>query len=140
MSLEKRKGMVKIKRAYEPAARSDGYRILVDRLWPRGIKKAELALNEWAKELAPSNELRKQFGHDPEHWRDFVKCYRAELKEKVLRDKILELSTKAQRGTVTLVYSARDEEHNNARVLKDLLVRSSKGAKERSKPQSRKAA
>lgn len=115
--------MVKIKRAYEPAARTDGYRVLVDRLWPRGIKKSDLVMDEWAKELAPSTDLRKRFAHDPSHWQEFVKSYRSELKTSDLRPKIQELAKKARRGTVTLIYSAKDEEHNNALVLKSLIAK-----------------
>lgn len=132
--------MVKLKRAYEAATRTDGYRVLIDRLWPRGKKKNDLDLDEWAKELAPSNELRKKFGHDPEQWREFVKRYRNELKSPELRDKIRELAAKAKRGTVTLVYSARDEEHNNAVVFKDLIARSSRSIKKSIKDRVRKTA
>lgn len=131
---------MKLKRAYEAATRTDGYRVLIDRLWPRGKKKNDLDLDEWAKELAPSNELRKQFGHDPERWREFVKRYRNELKSPELRAKIRELAAKAKRGTVTLVYSARDEEHNNAVVFKDLIARSSRSIKKSIKDRVRKTA
>jgi uncharacterized protein YeaO (DUF488 family) len=95
----------------------------VDRLCPRGIKKADLSFDEWAKELAPSNELRKNFGHDPEHWKDFRSKYLAELKTREAKAKLNELAGRARRGAVTLVYAAHDEEHNNAVVLCNLLKR-----------------
>ena len=129
--------MIKIKRAYEAAKKEDGYRVLIDRLWPRGIKKADLVLDEWAKELAPSNELRKSFGHDPSKWKDFQTRYRLELRSVEARQKLEELSDCARKSDVTLVYSAHDEEHNNAVVVKDLLERSKKTAGGRG---SRKAA
>lgn len=132
--------MIKLKRAYEAATRSDGYRVLIDRLWPRGKKKSDLPLDEWAKELAPSNELRKQFAHDPKRWREFVTRYRNELKAPELRDKIRELAAKAKRGTLTLVYSARDEEHNNAVVFRDLISRSSRGIGKSVRERGRKRA
>jgi uncharacterized protein YeaO (DUF488 family) len=107
---------VAIKRAYEPAAASDGHRVLVDRIWPRGVSKANARIDEWAKELAPSTELRKWFGHDPERFDEFRRRYLAELAEQ--RDRVEELR---RRGKVTLVYGARDPEHNNAAVLAELL-------------------
>lgn len=113
--------MIKIKRAYDPEEKDDGYRILVDRLWPRGIKKSELAIDEWAKELAPSAELRRRFSHDPSRWNDFKKSYRMELRSAEARSKIDSLAMLARRKTVTLIYSARDIEHNNAVVLKEVL-------------------
>lgn len=125
--------MVKTKRAYEPARKNDGYRILVDRLWPRGIAKSELPIDEWAKELAPSAELRKSFGHDPAKWKEFRARYRLELRAPSARAKLDELAQRARSSTVTLLYSARDEEHNNAIVLRELLEKSA------AKP-SRKAA
>lgn len=117
--------MVRIKRAYEPAAESDGYRVLIDRLWPRGVKKTKLHLDEWAKELAPSSELRKRFGHDPSRWKEFRAKYQAELRAKSVREKIEHLAGLARKSTVTLVYSARDEQHNDAVVLKSILERAS---------------
>lgn len=115
--------MVKLKRAYEPASKSDGYRVLIDRLWPRGIKKADLILNEWTKELAPSTELRKSFGHDPAKWIEFRARYQLELRSRPSREKLESLAKRARQGSVTLVYSARDEEHNDAVVLKNILDR-----------------
>ena len=115
--------MVKLKRAYDPAARSDGYRVLVDRLWPRGVKKQELPLDAWETEIAPSRELRSWFAHDPERWSEFQKRYRDELRKAPARARLRELVTRAGRGTLTLVFSSRDTEHNNAVVLKQELER-----------------
>jgi uncharacterized protein YeaO (DUF488 family) len=112
---------VQLKRAYEPAARSDGYRVLIDRLWPRGVSKKQAHLDEWAKELAPSSELRRWFGHDPARFETFRRRYRDEL---VAQDKKLrELRKRAREGTLTLVYGAHDNEHNDAVVLAELLRR-----------------
>jgi uncharacterized protein YeaO (DUF488 family) len=113
--------MIKVKRAYEPAARGDGYRVLIDRLWPRGLRKEGLVLDEWAKELAPSTALRKSFGHDPARWKDFSERYRKELKSPEAKEKLSALARRAAKGQVTLIYSARDEEHNDAIVLKRLM-------------------
>jgi uncharacterized protein YeaO (DUF488 family) len=115
--------MIKIKRAYARSQKSDGYRILIDRLWPRGIKKSDLALGEWTKDLAPSTELRKSFAHDPAKWEGFQKDYKKELRFPEAKQKIKSLAAAAQRGPVTLIYSARDEEHNDAVVLKGLIDR-----------------
>lgn len=109
--------MVRIKRAYEPVARTDGYRVLVDRLWPRGLKKEAAELSAWSKELAPSDELRKWFGHDPSRFAEFSVRYRRELRDEEARATLDALAERAKRGTVTLVYAAHDEEHNNAVVL-----------------------
>jgi uncharacterized protein YeaO (DUF488 family) len=111
--------MIKLKRAYEDASRHDGFRILVERLWPRGVSKEEAHLDLWLKDVAPSTKLRKWFGHDPEKWPEFQKRYRAELKDQ--KDALKLLRAKARAGTVTLVYGARDEEHNGALVLKKVL-------------------
>jgi uncharacterized protein YeaO (DUF488 family) len=110
---------VKIKRAYEPTGPGDGYRILVDRLWPRGISKGEAKLDEWAKELAPSPELRRWFGHDPARFEEFRRRYRDELSGK--GEKLRELRGLARKGPLTLVYGAHDTEHNGAVVLAELL-------------------
>jgi uncharacterized protein YeaO (DUF488 family) len=110
---------VRIKRAYEPASPSDGTRVLVDRLWPRGIKKSHAAIAQWMKDIAPSNELRKWFGHDPARWEEFRRRYEEELSDK--RDQLGELRKLARQGPLTLVYSARDEEHNQAVVLREHL-------------------
>jgi uncharacterized protein YeaO (DUF488 family) len=112
--------MIKIKRIYEPAAEEDGFRILVDRLWPNGIKKEKAKIDLWLKEVAPSDELRKWFSHDPEEWEEFKKKYAKELarKQELLKE-IRQIET--EKGTVTLLYSARDVEHNNAVALKEVL-------------------
>jgi uncharacterized protein YeaO (DUF488 family) len=111
---------VRLKRAYEAPAADDGTRILIDRLWPRGVKKADAAIDEWMKEIAPSTELRKWFGHDPERWQEFRRRYRSEIHQHP--NEFDRLRTLAQRGRITLVFSARDEAHNDAVVLKDLLL------------------
>jgi uncharacterized protein YeaO (DUF488 family) len=111
--------MIKTKRVYEDLAKKDGTRFLVDRLWPRGIKKENLKMKAWLKDVAPSPELRKWFAHDPEKWTEFKKRYRAELKSNTQAWKpILEA---AKHGDVTLLYSARDTEHNSAILLKEFL-------------------
>lgn len=111
---------VKLKRAYEPAAETDGTRILVDRLWPRGISKAQAAVDQWRKEIAPSTELRQWFGHDPARWQEFLRRYRRELQEHAAA--LDELRTLARQGTITLVYAAHDEAHNDAVVLREVLL------------------
>lgn len=111
---------LRMKRAYQPANASDGTRVLVDRLWPRGVSKIDASLDEWMKDVAPSAELRKWFGHDPERWQEFARRYRAELSENgVLLKKLRAL---ARKGRVTLVYSAHDEIHNDAVVLRNVLL------------------
>jgi uncharacterized protein YeaO (DUF488 family) len=112
---------VHLKRAYEPPDPSDGYRVLVDRLWPRGERKEALALDEWLKDLAPSDELRRWFGHDPARWDEFRTRYRAELKAPENRAALADLAARARAGRLTLVYGAKDEEHNNAVVLREIL-------------------
>ncbi|MGE5608496.1 MAG: DUF488 domain-containing protein [Bacillota bacterium] len=116
--------MFKLKRAYEKPEKGDGYRVLVERLWPRGVSKGEARLDEWMKEVAPSPELRQWFGHDPAKWAEFQKRYRQELKDK--GDLIRQLKQKGEEETVTLVYGAKDEEHNAAVVLKGVLERGSR--------------
>jgi uncharacterized protein YeaO (DUF488 family) len=113
--------MIRLKRAYEPAAASDGYRVLVERLWPRGLRKEELPLDEWLKDVAPSNELRRWFGHEPDRFRCFRRRYEAELESAAVRDHVERLARRAKRQTVTLIYSAHDEVHNGAVVLADEL-------------------
>jgi uncharacterized protein YeaO (DUF488 family) len=110
---------VRIKRAYEPPAAADGYRVLIDRLWPRGVKREGARLDEWARELAPSGELRRWFGHDPERFAEFRRRYTAELAGQ--EEKLRELRRRARSGTLTLVYGAHDEEHNDAVVLAEIL-------------------
>ncbi|MCC6350483.1 MAG: DUF488 domain-containing protein [Candidatus Eisenbacteria bacterium] len=112
---------VLLKRAYEPPAASDGKRILVDRLWPRGIAKAKAKIDLWLKDVAPSTGLRKWFGHDPERWAEFRKRYRAELRNSPA---LAELKSLARRSRITLIYAARDEVHNEALLLKQILDRS----------------
>ncbi len=110
---------VRLKRAYDPAEPRDGYRVLVDRLWPRGVSKERAHLDEWARELAPSAELRTWFGHDPDRFAEFERRYRAELAAH--DEKLDELRRRAREGTLTLVYGARDEEHDDAVVLAELV-------------------
>jgi uncharacterized protein YeaO (DUF488 family) len=113
--------MVKIKRAYEPPARRDGYRVLIDRLWPRGVRKDALSLDAWTKDVAPSHVLRRWFAHDPRRWREFVARYRRELHAPSARAALEDLARRATTGTVTLIYAARDEEHNDAVVLRGMI-------------------
>jgi uncharacterized protein YeaO (DUF488 family) len=113
--------MVRVKRAYEEPERGDGYRVLVDRLWPRGLTKASLRLDLWAKDLAPSTELRRWFGHDPARFHEFARRYHGELRAGPARALLADLARRAAQGTVTLVHAARDREHNGAVVLRDLL-------------------
>jgi uncharacterized protein YeaO (DUF488 family) len=110
---------IKIKRIYEPATVEDGYRILVDRLWPRGVSRDAAKLDLWLREVAPSTELRQWFNHDPEKWEAFVTRYRAELDNN--QESIDVLMCVTQRQTTTLLYSARDTEHNQAVVLQPYL-------------------
>jgi uncharacterized protein YeaO (DUF488 family) len=120
MSPAKAVPAVRIKRAYEAPSAADGTRVLVDRLWPRGLKKADARLSQWMKEIAPSTELRKWFGHDPQRWAEFRRRYRAELSGK--RELVGQLREVARRGPLTLVYSAHDEAHNQAVVLRETLL------------------
>ncbi len=111
--------MIGIKRIYDAPSAHDGKRILIDRLWPRGLKKDESAIDEWMKELAPSDDLRKWFSHDPSKWLEFKKRYKKELEAK--SELLGELKGYARHGTVTLLYAAKDMEHNNAVALKEFL-------------------
>lgn len=113
--------MVAVKRAYEPAVPSDGRRILVERLWPRGVSKARLRLDDWMKDVAPSTALRRWFGHDPKKWPEFRRRYLAELRAHP--GAWQPLARAARRGRVTLVYAAHDSVHNGARALKAFLDR-----------------
>ena len=108
-----------LKRAYEPPAPADGYRVLVERLWPRGLKKADVAVDLWLKDIAPSSELRRWFSHDPAKWEEFCRRYWAELEAH--RDAVDLLKEKLRQGRVTLVYGSKDEEHNAAVALKKFL-------------------
>lgn len=111
---------VKLKRAYEPADVGDGTRVLVDRLWPRGVRKDAAAIDLWLKDLAPSTELRKWFGHEPARWAEFQDRYMSEVRARP--DPFGRLRDLARAGPVTLIYSAHDEEHNDAVVLRALLL------------------
>ena len=108
---------IRLKRAYEPAASSDGYRVLIDRLWPRGVSRKLAKLDAWERELAPSTELRQWFGHQPNRFDEFRRRYIAELRQQ--RQRLAELRRRARDGTLTLVYAAHDSEHNDAVVLAD---------------------
>jgi uncharacterized protein YeaO (DUF488 family) len=114
--------VLKVKRVYEAAAKADGMRILVDRLWPRGIAKEKAKVDLWLKEIAPSNALRQRFHAKPEQWDEFRKAYAAELKSDEAAEAAKELRRHIRKGTVTLLYAARDEEHNNAVALKAWLT------------------
>ena len=111
---------LRLKRAYESPGRNDGRRILVDRLWPRGVSKAEAGIDEWLKDLAPSTELRKWFNHDPDRWDEFRRRYAKEIHGH--SELLAHLRELAREGPVTLVYSSRDEIHNDAVVLRDVLL------------------
>jgi uncharacterized protein YeaO (DUF488 family) len=111
---------VRIKRIYEPAEPGDGRRVLIDRLWPRGVKKDDARLDRWARELAPSDELRRWYGHDPAKFEEFARRYRAELAGQ--HEAVEALRASAERETVTLVFGARDARHSNAAVLAALLA------------------
>ena len=115
--------MIALKRAYEEPDEADGLRVLVDRLWPRGVRKDDAHLDAWLKELAPSDELRRWFAHDPERWAEFRRRYRDELRSEAARNAIDDLAKRSRRETVTLVHAARDESHNNAVVLLELIDR-----------------
>jgi uncharacterized protein YeaO (DUF488 family) len=110
---------IRLRRVYDPPSPEDGLRILVDRLWPRGLSKAEAALDRWMKDIAPSTELRIWFGHDPDRWPEFRRRYTAELQQNAGVDELREL---ARQGRVTLLFGARDTEHNDAVVLRDVLL------------------
>lgn len=113
---------IEIKRVYEAPAPDDGYRVLVDRLWPRGLTRDAVRLDEWARELAPSTDLRKWFGHDPARWPEFRTRYLAELRSGGAPAKLAELVARSRSGRVTLLYAARDVTHNEARVLAEELA------------------
>jgi uncharacterized protein YeaO (DUF488 family) len=111
--------MIRVKRIYDRYEKGDGFRILVDRLWPRGVSKNKAKVNLWLKEIAPSDKLRKWFSHDPKKWEEFKKKYKNELKnKKMLIEKIKRIEK--EKGTVTLLFSAKDKEHNNAIVLREI--------------------
>ncbi len=113
--------MIICKRIYEPPGPDDGYRVLVDRLWPRGLKREKAAIDEWAKEIAPSDELRRTFLAAPAKWKEFERRYRAELAAPDVQPILAHLRQIAKKGRLTLLFAKRDEEHNNAVVLKAVL-------------------
>ena len=113
--------MVRIKRVYDEPDRQDGLRILVDRVWPRGLKKTAARIDAWRWDLAPTAALRKWFRHDPKKWEEFQRRYRDELEARGKLEELQELAERAERETITLLFGARDEAHNNAVVLKALL-------------------
>ncbi|RXZ36725.1 DUF488 family protein [Oxalobacteraceae bacterium CAVE-383] len=116
-----KRSVISIRRAYEEPSEQDGYRILVDRLWPRGRSKESLKLDQWARELAPSDELRKWFGHDPQRWEVFQQRYRSELAEAEKVQQMQLLLADAAGRPMTLVYGAKDEQHNQAVVLREVM-------------------
>jgi uncharacterized protein YeaO (DUF488 family) len=122
---------VRIKRAYDPPAEDDGQRVLVDRVWPRGVTREEARLDAWERDVAPSVDLRRWFGHDPARWEEFRKRYRAELEKPPASTALERLAERARHGRLTLVYSARDTEHNQAVVLAEALRESLAGGKKR---------
>ncbi len=111
--------MVQVKRIYDPASSEDGKRIYVDRLWPRGLKKSDALFDEWLKEISPSNELRKWYGHDPAKWQEFKKRYKKELEDK--KETLERVRKEAKRRNITLLYSTRETERNTAIALKEFL-------------------
>jgi uncharacterized protein YeaO (DUF488 family) len=113
-------GNIKLKRAYSPPSAKDGTRILIDRLWPRGVRKSDAAIDRWIKDIAPSATLRKWFGHDPARWQEFRRRYATEIHDHA--DQLAELRAAARKGSITLVFGARDELHNDAIVLRDVLL------------------
>ena len=119
--------MIKVKRAYESKEPGDGIRILVDRLWPRGLRSEQAAVDEWMKDVSPSDELRKWFAHDPAKWPEFKRKYTQELAASEKAALLKRIAKLAAGGDVTLVYAAKDTEHNNARVLEELIAKLAKG-------------
>jgi uncharacterized protein YeaO (DUF488 family) len=128
-AVSQRKGTIRLKRAYEPPAADDGTRILVERLWPRGVSKDAARIDLWVKDLAPSPELRKWYSHDVERWAEFRKRYLAELDANA--EAVHDLKQRTSEGPVTFVYAAKDEEHNSALILKEHLEASSPKRKAR---------
>lgn len=122
--------MIFLKRIYDPATEADGKRILVDRLWPRGMNKEKAAIDEWMKDIAPSDELRKWFSHDPDKWQEFRKKYQAELRARNKLQMVIHLRKMSDEAAITLLFSAKDSAHNNAVVLKDVI----EGAARKQKP------
>lgn len=120
---------IKLKRAYVAAAPDDGQRFLVERLWPRGVAKKDLPLTGWIRDIAPSTELRKWYGHVDERWPEFVKRYKSELRASDKRELILDLARKGRSGNVTLVFATHDPERSGARVLKDVIEKAGSRSK-----------
>lgn len=110
---------IRTKRVYDPPAKDDGYRVLVDRLWPRGLSKDDAQIDLWLKDIAPSNELRRWFKHDPHKWREFKRRYFRELEQRA--DEVAQLKKQVKRGRLTLLYAAKDTENNNAAALREYL-------------------
>ena len=135
--------MIRLKRAYEPAERGDGQRVLVERLWPRGLRKADAHIDEWLKDVAPSHELRRWFGHDPQRFGEFRARYLRELRSEPARTAVAAPARRARRGSLTLGFSPHDEANNNAVVLSKVLTRGVTSASGRSsaprKPRRRTA-
>ncbi len=115
--------MLKVKRAYEEKTAADGKRILIDRLWPRGVSREKAGIDEWEKDLAPSTELRQWFAHEPDKWEEFRRKYKLELSEPAKAEQLKKLAHDANKSDLTLVYAAKDTEHNDARVLEELIHR-----------------
>ncbi len=113
---------IEVKRVYDPASTGDGYRVLVDRLWPRGLTKQAAKIDRWMREVAPSDALRRWFGHDVARWDEFHRRYSAELSDPDRRVLVDQLAQQARRGSLTLLYAAHDAEHNNALVLRDAVL------------------
>jgi len=111
--------MIKVKRIYDPPSPDDGKRILIDRLWPRGMKKEEAHIDQWLKEISPSNELRKWYSHDPAKWPEFKKRYRAEISKEM--ELLKRIKNEGKKGTVTLLFSTKELELNNAVALKEII-------------------
>ena len=121
---------VKLKRAYEPSAADDGTRVLIDRLWPRGVRKVDAAIDQWIKDIALSTALRKWFGHDPARWQEFCRRYAVEVHKHP--EQLNRLRALARQGPITLVFSAHDEDHNDAVALRDFLL----GRQRKRKPET----
>lgn len=119
-----KKNMIRIKRIYDEVSKDDGKRILVDRLWPRGIKKENVRIDEWMKDIAPSEELRKWFSHDPSKWPEFKKRYAQEIENK--KELVEQLRQESAKGVIILLFAAKDKEHNNALALREILNQASR--------------
>lgn len=113
--------MVRIKRVYDSPEVSDGFRVLVDRLWPRGLKKEAAHIDLWLRDVAPSDELRKWYGHEPARWEEFRRCFKSELSDPAKLALLAQLEKEARRGTVTLLFATKELAHNNAVVIRDVL-------------------